>query len=583
MTAKRVLLALGLMGLLATCSEPTSTGGGFGFGRVAIRAAAPLEGSLFAPGLVIEQVKARIGRFISETESFEVLDSVIAPFDVDRNSINATLRVFLSEPETLQVEIQYLTATATSLFLAFDQVLVRPGATGTTPVLQPFYIGPGSNIAFMSLSPFDSVLTAGDALTFDPSPFDANQQPVAQFYVSWASDDPRVPIDARGRIVAPDLTKLVHITAATPNGVVAATTVSILGSAALGISPDSVEKLPNGTQLFQVTVGALRTSQFVWSVNGVDGGSAEFGTINVDGFYTAPATVPTPGKFQVCARDAAAPTLRQGCATVIIRAVPSVGADIIVINDQNIFDEIPMANAGNVRFVRNLINFTGTGPRASGKVVWYDRGRDSPCFLNLECGDSAKARLNAVIEGAGYSILKLDFYSPFTSIPPDVKVVVLWMPLITYSTDEVNALKRFAGEGGRILFIGEHINFYGQAGIDLENQLLAAMGSQMVNLPNLFDCQGATDPPDLYFYTPSASLRSHPLLDGVSRLGYVCAAEIQAGPNDFPLFYDTTNLHPLAAVAKIDLTPFFGAVRAPAPGSLRTAVAAPYNGRGTRR
>jgi hypothetical protein len=288
----------------------------------------------------------------------------------------------------------------------------------------------------------------------------------------------------------------------------------------------------------------------------------------------------------VCARDAAAPTLRQGCATVVIKAIPSVGTDVVVINDQNIFDEIPMANAGNVRFVRNLLNFSSTGPRASGKVVWYDRGRDSPCFLDEECGDSAKAKLNAVIEGAGYSILKLDSYSPITTIPADVKVIVLWMPLITYSPGEINALKRFAGEGGRILFIGEHVDFYGQAGIDLENQFLAEMGSQMVNLPNLWDCQTANDPPDLYFYTPSASLRSHPLLNGVTRLGYVCAAEIQAGPNDFPLFYDISNQHLLAAVAKIDLTPVSGTVRAPAPllRALRAQAVGPRaTGRGIRR
>jgi len=571
MTARRVLLALGLIGPLTTCAEPTSSGGSVGFGGVAVRAVAPPSLAIFAPTAIVEQAKVSVRRVFPQQETFVTLDSALIPFKDDQNSITTDLKALVAQAETLEVLVEYQMADGTNLWVAgSDQVVVRPGATVGTPVLQPFYVGPGGTAAFMSLSPADSVLSAGDALTFDPTALDANQQPVGLFYVSWATDDPRIPINARGKIVAPNITKLLNVTGTMPNGVVAQTTVSILGSAALGITPDSVEKLPGGTQLFTVTVGALRTSQFVWSVNGVDGGDAQFGTINVDGFYTAPATTPSPNEFKVCARDAAAPTLRDGCATVVISAVPSVGTDVIVINDQNIFDEIPMANAGNVRFVRNLLNFSSTGPRASGKVVWYDRGRNSPCFEDQECGDSAKARLNAVIEGAGYSILKLDSYSPVTTIPADVKVIVLWMPLITYSPDEINALKRFAGEGGRILFIGEHVDFYGQAGIDLENQFLAEMGSQMVNLPNLWDCQTANDPPDLYFYTPSASLRSHPLLNGVTRLGYVCAAEIQAGPNDFPLFYDTSNQHLLAAVAKIDLTPLPAAMAA---RSVRVATA----------
>jgi hypothetical protein len=549
MTVRRVLLPLGLIGLLSTCSEPTSSGALMGFGRVAVRAVAPPSLSRFAPSLVLEQVKAVVGRNNSQAETFTVLDSTIVPFNDNQNSVATNLRLFLQDAETLEVRLDYQTSDGTLLFVASQQVIVRPGATVSTPALQPFYVGPGFNIAFMSLSPFDSVLSAGDALTFDPTPTDANQQPVAQFYVSWATDDPRIPIDARGRIVAPNVTKLLNITASTPNGTVATTTVGILGSAALGITPDSVEKLPNGTQLFQVTVGALRTSQFIWSVNGVDGGSAEFGTIDSQGFYIAPATTPNPSKFKVCARDAAAPALREGCAVVVIKAVPSVGADLVVINDQNIFDGTAMdSSPGNRQFVRNIITFSGSGPRASQKGVLYDRGRNSPCLANGECSDTANGPIDGVIKAAGYTIAKQDFYTQLTSIPANVKVIFLWMPLIFYQESEVNVLKRFAAEGGRIVFIGERVGFYTDTGISVENQLLLNMGSQMTNLANEFDC-------GFYFETPAASLRPNPLLQGISSLLYACAAEIQAGPNDFPLFYDVTNTHLLAAVTKVDVTP----------------------------
>jgi len=581
MIPKRSLLALTLIGLLTTCADPTATGNVPGFGSLAVRVVAPPSLVRFSPSLVLQQVKVVVGRSFPQQELFVPLDSSTVSLTDAQNSISTRFRLLVAEADTLSVEIFYSAGDGTLLFEAFDQVVVKPGATIPTPSLQPFYVGPGFNIASIAILPVDSVLTSGEELTFDPQPFDVQGAPVPQFYISWATDDSRVPIDARGHIVAPpNLTRLVTVTATAPNGVVGTQRVTIAGPAALGISPDSIEKLPNSTQLFQVTVGALRTSQFVWSVNGVDGGNATVGTVNVDGTYTAPAIAPTPAKVSVCARDAASQVTRDGCAVVVIQAVPTVGADVIVINDQNIFDGYAMSPdsaAGNRRFVRNLVNFSGTGPRASGKAVLYDRGRNSPCLANGECSDTANTQIDAVIAAAGYTISKLDFYNPLTSVPPNVKVIFAWMPTIGYTPDEVNVLKRFAAEGGRIVFVGERIAFYTQTGIDVENQFLADMGSQMFNLSNEFDC-------GLYFGTPPASLRPSPLLQGVSRLLYACAAEIQAGPDDFPLFYDVSDTHLLAAVAKVDVTPLQAGGHGVSPFAIRPPVppAPGVDGRGSR-
>src|SRR5207244_4918081 len=43
-------------------------------------------------------------------------------------------------------------------------------------------------------------------------------------------------------------------------------------------------------------------SGIVWSVNGIDGGNSTYGTISTTGRYAAPATVPTPSSFRICAR-----------------------------------------------------------------------------------------------------------------------------------------------------------------------------------------------------------------------------------------------------------------------------------------
>jgi hypothetical protein len=318
----------------------------------------------------------------------------------------------------------------------------------------------------------------------------------------------------------------------------------------LGLLPDSVEKLPSGTQQFAVVLGGARGATYTWAVNGVTGGNATFGTIDTAGFYTAPSVIPSPSSFNVCATEVGAPTVT-GCAKVVLLKVPSAGGDVIVINDQNLFDSLPMrpdTSPENGRFVRNLFTFTGSGPRALGNVVYYDRGRNSPCFINAECADGQKARFDSVLTAAGFTIQKFDTITTFSSIPSNVKAIVLWMPSVAYTTADLNAFKSFAGQGGRIIFIGERLGFYLQTGLDLENQFLASMGARMTNIGAEFDCGS-------YVKLPAAAIRPSAITAGMKSLRIACASEIALGPNDFALFYDSTNSHVLAGVAKIDLTP----------------------------
>ena len=140
------------------------------------------------------------------------------------------------------------------------------------------------------------------------------------------------------------------------------------------------------------------------------------------------------------------------------------------------------------------------------------------------------------------------------------------------------AEKRFAAEGGRLVFIGENSFYYGQAGLALQNAFLASLGSEMVNVGDTLDCR-STDPFQ-YFTTPAASLRSNPLLTGVASLRYVCASQIIPGPNDASIFYDVAGTHLLAGVAKIDVTTS-APLPAPPPVVGRPTVAG--GGAGTRR
>ena len=62
------------------------------------------------------------------------------------------------------------------------------------------------------------------------------------------------------------------------------------------------------TQQLQITPKQLFTGDHLtYSVNGVVGGNAEFGTITSAGLYTAPAVVPTPNTVTITATSALFP------------------------------------------------------------------------------------------------------------------------------------------------------------------------------------------------------------------------------------------------------------------------------------
>ena len=228
-----------------------------------------------------------------------------------------------------------------------------------------------------------------------------------------------------------------------------------------------------------------------------------------------------------------------GCESI---QVP--GRDIVVLNDLNIIDNSAMTDPDNVQFVKNLINFTTTGSRNDGTTFMFDFGRSSSCGFCAGSWDT----MRDLVESEGFSISDINSTSgSLTSIPNEVKIIMLVMPNVQYTVAEINALKQFASEGGRIIFMGEHEGYYGSSGIAIENQFLVNMGAILFNSGGQIDCN--------YTILPQASNRDHPIMDGVVDLTIACASVIEPGEGDFPLFYDTTNTVVLGGVAKIDTAP----------------------------
>jgi uncharacterized protein (DUF1800 family) len=74
---------------------------------------------------------------------------------------------------------------------------------------------------------------------------------------------------------------------------------------AVSVSPGSAAVQVGGTQQFAATVTNSANTQVKWLVNGVTGGNSTFGTIDLNGLYTAPSTAPFPGVVTVTAISAA--------------------------------------------------------------------------------------------------------------------------------------------------------------------------------------------------------------------------------------------------------------------------------------
>ncbi|WP_337845404.1 ABC transporter [Thermus sp.] len=225
---------------------------------------------------------------------------------------------------------------------------------------------------------------------------------------------------------------------------------------------------------------------------------------------------------------------------------PPPGKDIVVFNDINPFDRTGMANPNNRLMAKNLVGYATSGPRGSGTKILFDRGRGSVCGGTGECGDGNLSMFRSVLQSEGFTIEELNStQGSITPLPAEVKVIFLWNPRETFTPQEVNALKAFADEGGRVVFIGEWQGYYDA--ITLENDFLAKMGAVMTNTGQAVDCG--------YNTLPQASLRPHQITQGMTDITIACSSVLIPGPNDYPLYYDHTNTKVLSAVATIDTTP----------------------------
>jgi uncharacterized protein (DUF1800 family) len=89
----------------------------------------------------------------------------------------------------------------------------------------------------------------------------------------------------------------------------------------VSISPTSATVLVGGIQQFTVQVAGTSIRKVIWSVNEIPGGSAQFGTIDFLGKYTAPATVPANPTVTIRATSRANRLVSATAAITISQAI----------------------------------------------------------------------------------------------------------------------------------------------------------------------------------------------------------------------------------------------------------------------
>lgn len=212
---------------VATCSDdkvngPSQSGRGyFGFRPVTHLSAPP---SSF--GIVIDTVHIRL----TLPPATIVLDTTVF-FPADSSNLHLSLAVPLEQQsETLSALIE-LKAAGVVVFSATQNIEVVNGPPGSSPVptVNLAFVGPGTNIAHISVVPKDTAVALGDSIRYSATAVDSSSNPVTQFYTGWKSSDTTLAkINATGLLRAPNHRGSVRIIGTTPTNIADTTLVTFV-------------------------------------------------------------------------------------------------------------------------------------------------------------------------------------------------------------------------------------------------------------------------------------------------------------------------------------------------------------------
>lgn len=547
MIGSRLVLRLAGVALVAfsgvTCSlRDEATGpGGPALSGFQLAPQLPPNFSRFAVGLGLEQIHLTLQR-----QRAGVIIDTILPFASSAPSLTIRLPILLSSTaESLHVALSYETLSGLQLFTGQRTIQVQAGSVSSPPQIPITYVGPGATVAYIYVTPSDSVFSFGDTAYMDVQAYDSSSQLVPNVYINWQTDDPAILVDAVGRLQVPSRSGSSVVYAATPNGSQGAAVV-YFAPGQVAVTPSTAEILPGSTLYVGVYGGQFGSYGF--SVNGIAGGDSVVGLVDPYGTYTAPTVIPSPATVRVCANVLA----DTACAQITLASPPTPGGDLIALGDTYLLTDGALSSQpGNRTLASQLVNYGGSGPRVSGRTVIFDRGRNAPCLVSGVCADSALNSITASLTTAGYTIQRIDTLSAYRNIAPGVKVIFLWNPDVYLTDRETNELKRFARDGGRVVVVADDTTSLGGS-LSNATSVAGDVIYRLVSNGMYFsytDAVCGVGPSDI----TGPGIRAHQITNGVSTMRMDCGSEIIPYTNGYPLLI--INQQVVGAAAKIDPTP----------------------------
>jgi hypothetical protein len=265
-----LLIAVGV----ATCSDTPPTGvkhsalgpNGRAAGRVAFApvfsaAALGIAQHLSEFGIDYDRVRVVLVRPPSDTAKDTTVAFTPASPDL---TLSLTVEVRSSD-EVFDVEIQFLSGP-NPVFKGEGRARSHTPDQEAPPRAQIAinYVGPGANVARISLSPKTATLPSDQPLVFVATAFDANNNPVSPGPLSWTTSDSSVAtVSGAGSLQGQGKRGTVVVTATTPTGISDRATVAIVPT------PASITLVGGGGQIG--IVGTPLTTPGVIQVNAADG------------------------------------------------------------------------------------------------------------------------------------------------------------------------------------------------------------------------------------------------------------------------------------------------------------------------
>lgn len=233
---------------------------------------------------------------------------------------------------------------------------------------------------------------------------------------------------------------------------------------AVSVSPATANVRAGDTYTFKGSVSGSTNTSLTWSVNGTNGGTPATGTIDSNGNYAAPSTLPNPNTVMVKATSVADATASGASNVTLMNPTPTItGINPAAMNTGNF--TLVVTGSKFVSGARVLLNgsalsttvnsetqLTATGNAAS-------TGTYSVSVQNPDPGSSTSSSVNLTVNGAtqtascsGMALGQGASLNGFRPFPDDN----LWNKDISGSPVDVNsnAIINFIGTG-----VGVHADF----------------------------------------------------------------------------------------------------------------------------